>query len=177
MNDIAPLTAILTPVFAAPSSLGCIASNMPRWFPANRKSCGRAGTFIVPTIAVVTVIERFGAELGYPPESLKKLVPVKAVMRDGLRTLRDAGVSVGFGTDLLGPLETHQRLEFAERAAVFKPVEILRQATSINARILRQEGRLGCVAPGAFADLVLVDGNPLDDIGVLADRRRRPRSS
>ena len=95
-------------------------------------------------------------------------------MREGLRTLRDAGVTVGFGTDLLGPLETHQRLEFAERAAVFESVDILRQATSINARILRQEGRLGCVAPGAFADLVLVDGNPLDDIAVLADAKTAP---
>lgn len=108
------------------------------------------GTFIVPTIAVATAIERFGADLGYPPESLKKLVPVKAAMRESLRILRDAGVTVGFGTDLLGPLETHQRLEFAERAGVFELVDILRQATSINARILRQEGRLGCVAPGAF---------------------------
>lgn len=142
--------------------------------PPTANLAAERGTFIVPTIAVVTVIERFGAELGYPPESLKKLVPVKAAMREGLRTLRDAGVSVGFGTDLLGPLETHQRLEFSERAAVFKPVEILRQVTSINARILRQEGRLGCVAPGAFADLVLVDGNPIDDIAVLADAKTPP---
>jgi len=142
--------------------------------PATARLAADRGTFIVPTIAVATVIERFGAELGYPPESLKKLVPVKTAMREGLRTLRDAGVAVGFGTDLLGPLETHQRLEFAERAAVFTPVDILRQATSINARILRQEGRLGCVAPGAFADLVLVDGNPLDDIAVLADAKIAP---
>lgn len=142
--------------------------------PPTADLAAERGTFIVPTIAVATVIERFGAELGYPPESLKKLVPVKAAMREGLRTLRDAGVIVGFGTDLLGPLETHQRLEFVERAAVFEPVEILRQATSINARILRQEGRLGCVAPGAFADLVLVDGNPLDDIAVLADAKTAP---
>jgi imidazolonepropionase-like amidohydrolase len=125
------------------------------------------GTFIVPTLAVVTAIERHGAELGYAPESLAKLGPVKAAMRGGLEHLKRAGAQVGFGTDLLGPLEQHQMLEFAERAAVFSPVEILRQATSVNARILGQEGRLGVLAAGALADLILVEGDPLGDLAVL----------
>jgi imidazolonepropionase-like amidohydrolase len=132
------------------------------------------GTFIVPTLAVATAIERYGAALGYPPESLVKLKPVKAAMRAGLQALRDAGAVVGFGTDLLGPLETHQRLEFAERAAVYSPVEILRQATSVNARILRHEGLLGCIKAGAWADMIVVDGDPLQDIRVLSDATQSP---
>jgi imidazolonepropionase-like amidohydrolase len=95
-------------------------------------------------------------------------------MRAGLQALRDAGVVVGFGTDLLGPLETHQRLEFAERAAVYSPVEILRQATSVNARILRHEGLLGCIKPGAWADMIVVEGDPLQDIRVLSDAKEPP---
>ena len=51
---------------------------------------------------------------------------------------------------------------------MFTPLEILRQATSINAELMMMEGKLGCVAPGAFADLLVVDGDPLKDIGLLA---------
>jgi imidazolonepropionase-like amidohydrolase len=51
---------------------------------------------------------------------------------------------------------------------VFTPVEILRQATSINASLLQRTGELGCIAPGALADLVAVDGDPLRDIGVMS---------
>jgi imidazolonepropionase-like amidohydrolase len=51
---------------------------------------------------------------------------------------------------------------------VFTPLEILRQATSISAELMMQEGKLGCIAPGAHADLLLVDGDPLRDIALLA---------
>jgi imidazolonepropionase-like amidohydrolase len=55
---------------------------------------------------------------------------------------------------------------------VFSPLEILRQATSTNAAILQQQGKLGCIAPGAQADLLVVDGDPLRDIEVLCDSGR-----
>jgi imidazolonepropionase-like amidohydrolase len=142
--------------------------------PQTARLAAERGTHIVPTLAVATAIERYGVELGYPAESMKKVGPVKAALHAGLVALRDAGAVVGFGTDLLGPLEAHQRLEFRERAAVYTPLEILRQATSVNARILREEGRLGCIAAGAWADLIVIDGDPLADIGVLADATEAP---
>jgi len=58
--------------------------------------------------------------------------------------------------------------EFTLRSQVFSPLELLRQATSINAEMMMLEGKLGCVKPGAFADLIVVDGDPLKDIGLLA---------
>ena len=51
---------------------------------------------------------------------------------------------------------------------MFSPLEILRQATSINAEMMMQQGKLGCIAPGAHADVLLVDGDPLQDISLLA---------
>ena len=60
--------------------------------------------------------------------------------------------------------------EFIYRAEVLKPIEIVRQATTVAARILRQEGRLGVVAPGALADLILVDGNPLRNLELFLDQ-------
>ena len=61
-------------------------------------------------------------------------------------------------------------VEFAIRAEVLSPREILDSATRINARILNREGELGVIAAGARADLLLVDGNPLDDLGLLEDQ-------
>ena len=89
--------------------------------------------------------------------------------------MRRAGVKVGFGTDLLGETYLQQSREFAIRKEVFHPLEILRQATSINAALMMQEGKLGCVAAGAHADLLVVDGDPLRDIELLAASGRNLR--
>ena len=48
-------------------------------------------------------------------------------------------------------------------------VPVARAATTVAARVVQMEGKIGVVAPGAFADLLVVDGKPLDDIGILAD--------
>ena len=76
---------------------------------------------------------------------------------------------MGFGTDLLGDLHVRQSSEFALRAQALTPIDILRSACVVNADLLLQSGRLGCIRKGAAADLLVVDGNPLEDISVLAD--------
>jgi imidazolonepropionase-like amidohydrolase len=83
-------------------------------------------------------------------------------------SMRRAGVKIGFGTDLLGSTYVRQCREFTLRSEVFTPLEILRQATSTSAEMMMMQGRLGCVAPGAFADLLVVDGDPTRDISLLA---------
>jgi imidazolonepropionase-like amidohydrolase len=85
-----------------------------------------------------------------------------------MELMRTSGVTVGFGTDLLGETYRQQCREFTIRSQVFSPLEILRQATSVNATVLLQEGKLGCVKAGAYADLLVVDGDPLADIELLA---------
>ena len=78
-----------------------------------------------------------------------------------------AGVRMAFGTDLLGESHRLQSDEFKLRAGVLGAAETLRASTIHAAHVLRMDGRLGVVAPGATADLLLVDGNPLQDISVL----------
>jgi imidazolonepropionase-like amidohydrolase len=79
------------------------------------------------------------------------------------------GVPIGLGTDLWGPdAQRWQSREFEVRSEFDSAPEILRSATSVNAEILMQKGGLGTVAPGAYADLLVVDGDPLADIKVLA---------
>ena len=79
---------------------------------------------------------------------------------------------VAYGTDLLGQLQVEQSREFIIRAEVQKPIEIIRAATLIGAQIVRQVDKIGCLKPGAFADLLVVDGNPLTDLGVLQEQGR-----
>ncbi len=123
--------------------------------------------WLVPTLVTYDSLHRYGAEYGLPPVSVAKVDDVRTQGLDALAMAKDVGVNIGFGTDLLGGMHKDQSNEFAIRTQVMDPVEVLRQATSANARLLNQEGQLGVLAPGAFADVIAVDGNPLDDISCL----------
>lgn len=70
-------------------------------------------------------------------------------------------------TDLLGPLEKFQTREFEYRSEVFTPFELLQQATINAARVIGMAGEIGEISSGAYADLLVVDGNPLEDLSLL----------
>jgi imidazolonepropionase-like amidohydrolase len=123
---------------------------------------------LVPTLVTYEALARRGAEFGLPVVSQEKLQDVLGQGAEAIRLARAAGVRVGFGTDLLGPLHDWQLQEFSLRAGVETPVDILRSATSVNAALINRTGELGVIAPGAAADLVAFDGDPLADIGVIA---------
>ena len=125
------------------------------------------GMLLVANLVTYYAMKERAASLGMPPEMLEKN---ELVIDGGLRSLeicKRAGVPVAYGTDLLGPLQAEQSREFVLRAQVLSPMEIIRSATSVGARVLRREGKLGCLRPDALADLLVVDGNPLKDISVL----------
>jgi imidazolonepropionase-like amidohydrolase len=127
------------------------------------------GAYLVPTLVTYYALDELGRKLGFPAVSQAK---VKDVLDQGLASLeiaRDAGVPIGFGTDLLGETHDQQSREFEIRARALSPAEVIRSATLVNAEILNRAGELGVVAPGALADLLVVDGDPLADLGVLAE--------
>jgi imidazolonepropionase-like amidohydrolase len=133
------------------------------------------GAFIVPTLVIIYTLKEQGGKLGFPAASQKKVDKVFRHALEGLEHMRQAGVKVAFGTDLLGSLYVEQCREFNLRREVFTPIEILRQATSVAADLMMQADRLGCVAPGACADLLVVEGNPLEDLALLANHGRHLR--
>ncbi len=140
---------------------------------ASAAKLARAGGFLVANLVTYFAMKDRAAQFGMTGEMLAKN---EIVLDGGLRSLeicRDAGVEVGYGSDLLGPLQEDQSLEFLHRARVLSPLEVLRQGTLVGARILRQEDKLGIVEPGAFADLILVDGDPLKDLGLLQNQGAR----
>src|SRR5437763_8844975 len=125
------------------------------------------GSFAVPTMVTLISLAEEGKNLGLPPVSIEKLRRVADAALSSLEIMKQAGVKMGFGTDLLGPLHVRQSNEFILRARVLPAIDVLRSACVINAELLGQSGRLGCIRQGAVADLLLVDGNPLEDISVL----------
>ncbi|HXC28248.1 MAG TPA: amidohydrolase family protein [Stellaceae bacterium] len=126
-----------------------------------------AGAFVVPTLVTYDALYRFGRELGLPEVSLAKLADVREAGLRSLEILHAAEVKIGYGTDLLGPMHQHQSREFVLRAEAMAPFEVIRSATTVNAELLNRAGELGVVAPGARADLIVVDGDPLRDIALL----------
>jgi imidazolonepropionase-like amidohydrolase len=133
------------------------------------------GAYIVPTMVVIFALVEMGKELGFPAVSLEKAEYAYKQALSGMDKMRSAGVKIGFGTDLLGSTYVQECREFTIRSEVFTPLELLRQATSVNAELMMEQGKLGCIAPGAHADLLVVDGDPLRDISLLAADGRNLR--
>ena len=128
--------------------------------------------FAVPTLAVIDSVLELGPSLGLPADQLGKAREVSSHALTSLDYLRSADARIGFGTDLLGATRTRQSSEFRLRLAVMSPLQILRSATSVNAALLHMTGELGVIAPGAHADLLVIDGNPFDDLTVMERHER-----
>ena len=125
------------------------------------------GAYLVANLVAYVAMKERAAEYGMPKEMLAKN---DMVLDGGYRSLeicKAAGVKVAYGSDLLGALAEDQSREFRIRCEVQPPIEVIRAATTIAAEVVRRPGRLGTVAPDAWADLIVVDDDPLKDIGLL----------
>ena len=131
------------------------------------------GAVAVPTLITYEALARDGLRLGLGAESVAKVEQVRAAGLSSLEVFKAAGVKLAFGTDLLGGSHDLQSEEFLIRAQVQSNLEVLQSATLIGAELLGQADRLGEIAPGACADLLLVDGNPLDDLTCLTGQGER----
>jgi imidazolonepropionase-like amidohydrolase len=133
------------------------------------------GAYVVPTMTILERLVETGRQLGLAPQSQEKAEYAWKQGLSSLELMRRAGVKLCYGTDLLGSLYAQQCREFTLRREVFTPLELLHQATSTAAEMLMMDGQIGCIAPGAHADLLVVDGDPLGDIGLLAADGRHLR--
>lgn len=132
------------------------------------KLMAEKGAFLTPTLITYQAMasQEFGSFL--PPSIAAKNLQV---LEAGLRSVQladQAGVTMCYGTDLLGPLQTQQTLGFRLlRQAGQSPLKILQSATINAAKMLRQEEQLGRIKEGYMADLIILNANPLEDIEVL----------
>jgi imidazolonepropionase-like amidohydrolase len=130
------------------------------------------GAYVVPTNVTFDALAKEGASFGLPPESVAKIEDVRSQGLAALQTLSEAGVMMAFGSDLLGAMHQHQSDEFILRGEVLPAIEVIRSATINAAKVVRHEGKLGVVKAGAYADLIVVDGDPLKDLSVLTGQGR-----
>ena len=135
--------------------------------PATARLMADKGATAVPTLVTYDALAEDGPGLGLPPDSIAKIEDVRGAGLESLSIFREAGVEMAFGTDLLGAMQRRQSDEFTIRGRVLPAQEVIRAATSVAARLLRMEGAIGALTPGAHADMILVDGDPLSDLSVL----------
>ena len=126
------------------------------------------GAIMVPTLVAYEATMKFGAAQGYPAENLKKNERVLSVGTKSLEVAKAAGVPMAFGTDLIGELDSYQSDEFEIRSRVLSNAEVIHSATVMGAEVVRRKGEVGVIAPGAFADALVLDDNPLENIHLLA---------
>jgi imidazolonepropionase-like amidohydrolase len=128
------------------------------------------GAFLVPTLVVLFTMAREGGKHGLSPQMVAK---VSEVLKHGTRALEIChrrGVKIVFGSDLHGSMHDRQSEEFSIRAEIQKPIDVIRSATTIAADLFQMTGEIGVVAEGARADLLVVDGDPMEDLGLLQNQ-------
>jgi len=140
---------------------------------ASAKLMAEKGMFLVANLVTYFEMKKHAAEYGMSSDMLAKNDLVIEGALKSLEICKRHGIPVAYGTDLLGQLQVAQSEEFILRAQVLSPAEIIRSATTIGAQIVRMEGKIGCLKPGAFADLLVVDGNPLEDLTLFQGQGQR----
>ena len=134
---------------------------------ATAREMKRCGAYLVPTLSTYAALADEGARLGWSAAMLDKLAKVQTRGIEAVRIARDEGVPVVFGTDLLGHMHDRQSGEFDLRLLAMSPVQALQSATIVAARLMRAEGEIGELLPGAWADLLVVDGDPTAGLAML----------
>ncbi len=125
------------------------------------------GAFLVPTLVTYDALANDHGPDRLPADMCEKLSTVRDAGLAAIEIAQAAGVTMAFGSDLLGAMHDQQLQEFALRAEVLPPIEIIRSATINAARLFQREGRIGEIVAGADADLLVIDGNPLDRLETL----------
>lgn len=135
--------------------------------PETARLAAQKGCIAVPTLVAYDALALEGEMLGLGAAEFAKIETVRSGGLRSLEIMRDAGLPMAFGSDLLGELRKYHCMEFEILAKVLTPAEIIRSATTIGAKLCRLEGQVGVIAQGAFADLLVLDGDPLSDISLL----------
>lgn len=126
-----------------------------------------AGAYLVPTFAVVRLFRDEWHKWGLPEAVVPRMAGIEEAMARSLKVARAAGITIGSGSDILGPEQSRRGLELAIRAELGDPMEAIVAATAVNSQVLRRADEIGTLEPGKRADLIVLDGDPLADPGLF----------
>jgi imidazolonepropionase-like amidohydrolase len=125
---------------------------------------------LVPTLSALYHIESKGVAAGIPAFAVDKTLKLKSFHLESVRMAHEAGVRVAMGTDAGTPFNGHgQNLGELQRLVEvgYSPMEALESGTRVASQVLGQEKDLGTIEEGKLADLIVVEGNPLEEVGLL----------
>ena len=129
-----------------------------------------ADAFLVPTMVTYEAIYREGKRYGIGDHQIAKIDLARQQSIQGLTYAYKAGCKIGSGSDLLGDMASQRAVEFELKAQVMTPMEVLLSATKVNAELFRMSDKIGSVEPDKYADLIVLDGNPLKNLRVLQNQ-------
>lgn len=132
------------------------------------KLAAEAGAIACPTLVAYEGLALEGAAFGLGADSQAKIDTVRVAGLESLRIMHEAGLPMGFGSDLLGQLHKYQSMEFSIRGKVLPARDILYSASRVSAKLCMMENQIGVIAEGTYADFIVVNGDPLQDIELLA---------
>lgn len=135
--------------------------------PETARMAAERGCIAVPTLVAYEALHLEGKRFGFGDMEYAKIDTVRSGGLRSLAIMRDAGLKMAFGSDLLGELRKYHCMEFDLLAKELTPAEIIRSATVVGAELCRMKGEIGVIAPGALADLLVVDGDPSANIELL----------
>ncbi|HXK34846.1 MAG TPA: amidohydrolase family protein, partial [Dehalococcoidia bacterium] len=133
---------------------------------ATAKRIAAGGVYLGPTLVILEILARSDR---LPAFARQKLDLVREESRRSVKLAQASGVKLTSGSDLLGPRQSRRASEIAEKAKHIGAMEAILSATRTNAELFRMQDRIGTVEQGKDADLILVAGDPLADVGVLVD--------
>ncbi len=131
-----------------------------------------AGAFFVPTLTTYFLLSAYGEAEHVPANMLAKINKAKVRGMESLHVAKAAGLKISSGSDVLGSMQPFKSMELALKAEVLGAHEAILSATRTNAQLFGLQDEIGSIEVGKRADLIVVDGNPIDDISVLQDPDR-----
>ena len=123
--------------------------------------------YYVPTLSVYDVLTKNIKQANINRFVQKKLEYVSEAALNALRMACEAGVKIGSGSDLIGPFQHHRGRELSLKAKVMTPMQAIVSATRTNAEMIGLLDKLGTIEKGKIADMIVVDGNPLEDLSLF----------
>jgi imidazolonepropionase-like amidohydrolase len=128
------------------------------------------GAYLVPTMVTYDMIDRFGAGYGVPEFNLQKIRRAKEGAVESIKIAQAAGVKIGSGSDLLAQMQPFKVNELSLKAQVMGEMAAIVSSTQTNADLFGLAEKTGTLEPGKWADVIVIDGDPLAGIDCLQQR-------